>query len=63
MAFLPRDPEAAKEARRLVEQALVAERLELLRWRTVPVDHAALGELAMATARSSSRRCSGSMPT
>ncbi|MDF2744465.1 MAG: hypothetical protein K0S88_5842, partial [Actinomycetia bacterium] len=50
MAFLPRDPEAAKEARRLVEQALVAERLELLRWRPVPVDHAALGELAMATA-------------
>jgi glutamate synthase (ferredoxin) len=50
MAFLPRSPEAAKEARRLVEQALVAERLELLRWRPVPVDHAALGELAMATA-------------
>jgi glutamate synthase domain-containing protein 2/glutamate synthase domain-containing protein 1/glutamate synthase domain-containing protein 3 len=50
MAFLPRDPEAAKEARRLVEQALVAERLELLRWRPVPVEHAALGELARATA-------------
>jgi glutamate synthase domain-containing protein 2/glutamate synthase domain-containing protein 1/glutamate synthase domain-containing protein 3 len=50
MAFLPRDPEAAKEARRLVEQALVAERLELLRWRPVPAEHAALGELARATA-------------
>ena len=50
MAFLPRDPEDAKEARRLVEQALVAERLELLRWRLVPVDHGALGEVARANA-------------
>src|SRR5215207_6686106 len=50
MAFLPRSPEEAKEARRLVEQALVAEGLELLRWRLVPVDHDALGELAKATA-------------
>ncbi|HJW61804.1 MAG TPA: glutamate synthase central domain-containing protein, partial [Actinomycetota bacterium] len=50
MAFLPRDPADAKEARRLVEQALVAERLELLRWRLVPVDHAALGEVARANA-------------
>jgi glutamate synthase domain-containing protein 2/glutamate synthase domain-containing protein 1/glutamate synthase domain-containing protein 3 len=50
MAFLPRDLEDAKEARRVVEQALVAERLELLRWRPVPVDHEALGELARATA-------------
>src|SRR4029453_18951801 len=50
MAFLPSDLEVAKEARRLVEQALVAEGLELLRWRPVPVEHAALGELARATA-------------
>ena len=50
MAFLPRAPEDAKEARRLVEQALVAERLELLRWRLVPVDHGALGEVARANA-------------
>ncbi|HET9559483.1 MAG TPA: glutamate synthase central domain-containing protein, partial [Actinomycetota bacterium] len=50
MAFLPRAPEEAKEARRLVEQALVAERLELLRWRLVPVDHGALGEVARANA-------------
>jgi glutamate synthase domain-containing protein 2/glutamate synthase domain-containing protein 1/glutamate synthase domain-containing protein 3 len=50
MAFLPRDLEDAKEARRVVEQALVAERLELLHWRAVPVDHQALGELARATA-------------
>jgi glutamate synthase domain-containing protein 2/glutamate synthase domain-containing protein 1/glutamate synthase domain-containing protein 3 len=52
MAFLPRDPDAAKEARRLVEQALAAEGLELLRWRLVPVDHGAIGELARATAPS-----------
>ncbi|HEY6708980.1 MAG TPA: glutamate synthase subunit alpha, partial [Actinomycetota bacterium] len=50
MAFLPRDPSDAKEARRVVEQALVAEGLELLRWRLVPVDLAALGDLARATA-------------
>jgi glutamate synthase domain-containing protein 2/glutamate synthase domain-containing protein 1/glutamate synthase domain-containing protein 3 len=50
MAFLPRDLEDAKEARRVVEQALVAERLELLRWRPVPVDHAALGDVARANA-------------
>src|SRR5918999_850744 len=50
MAFLPRGLEDAKEARRVVEQALVAERLELLHWRAVPVDHQALGELARVTA-------------
>jgi glutamate synthase (ferredoxin) len=50
MAFLPRDLEEAKEARRLVEQALVAEGLELLRWRPVPVDLAALGDVARANA-------------
>jgi glutamate synthase domain-containing protein 2/glutamate synthase domain-containing protein 1/glutamate synthase domain-containing protein 3 len=50
MAFLPRDLEDAKEARRVVEQALVAERLELRRWRPVPVDHGALGDVARANA-------------
>ena len=50
MAFLPRDLEDAKEARRVVEQALVAEGMELLRWRLVPVDHGALGEVARANA-------------
>ncbi|HET6815238.1 MAG TPA: glutamate synthase subunit alpha, partial [Actinomycetota bacterium] len=50
MAFLPRDLEDAKEARRVVEQALVAEWLELLRWRPVPVDHGALGEMARGNA-------------
>ncbi|HEV3497238.1 MAG TPA: glutamate synthase subunit alpha, partial [Actinomycetes bacterium] len=48
MAFLSRDPEEAKEARRVVEQALVAEGLELLRWRLVPVHLAALGDVARA---------------
>src|SRR6266540_1400777 len=50
MAFLPADPEAAKRARRAVEEALAAEDLRLARWRVVPVDEAALGELARATA-------------
>jgi glutamate synthase domain-containing protein 2/glutamate synthase domain-containing protein 1/glutamate synthase domain-containing protein 3 len=50
MAFLPRDPEDAKEARRVVEQALVAERLGLLWWRPVPVDHGALGDTARGNA-------------
>jgi glutamate synthase (ferredoxin) len=50
MAFLPRDPSDAKEARRVVEQALVAEGLELLRWRLVPVDHDAIGAVARAKA-------------
>jgi glutamate synthase domain-containing protein 2/glutamate synthase domain-containing protein 1/glutamate synthase domain-containing protein 3 len=50
MAFLPHDLEDAKEARRVVEQALVAEWLELLRWRPVPVDHGALGEMARGNA-------------
>jgi glutamate synthase domain-containing protein 2/glutamate synthase domain-containing protein 1/glutamate synthase domain-containing protein 3 len=50
MAFLPADPEAAKRARRAVEEALAAEDLSLLRWRVVPVDEAALGDLARATA-------------
>jgi glutamate synthase (ferredoxin) len=50
MAFLPRPPEEAKEARRVVEQALVAEGLELLHWRLVPVDMAALGDVARANA-------------
>jgi len=50
MAFLPRHLEEAKEARRLVEQALVAEGLELLRWRLVPVDLAAIGDVARANA-------------
>jgi glutamate synthase domain-containing protein 2/glutamate synthase domain-containing protein 1/glutamate synthase domain-containing protein 3 len=50
MTFLPRDPEDAKEARRAVEQALVAEELELLGWRPVPVDHGAIGEMARAKA-------------
>jgi glutamate synthase domain-containing protein 2/glutamate synthase domain-containing protein 1/glutamate synthase domain-containing protein 3 len=50
MTFLPCDPESAKEARRVVEQALVAEGLELLRWRLVPVDHDAIGAQARAKA-------------
>src|ERR671934_527298 len=50
MAFLPADREAAKRARRAVEEALAVEDLKLARWRVVPVDEAALGNLARATA-------------
>jgi len=48
MAFLPRDGAQASEARAAVEQALAAERLKLVRWRTVPVDPSALGDAAKA---------------
>jgi glutamate synthase domain-containing protein 2/glutamate synthase domain-containing protein 1/glutamate synthase domain-containing protein 3 len=50
MAFLPADQEAAKRGRRAVEEALAAEDLKLARWRVVPVDETALGDLARATA-------------
>jgi glutamate synthase domain-containing protein 2/glutamate synthase domain-containing protein 1/glutamate synthase domain-containing protein 3 len=50
MAFLPPAEEPAAAARDAVEQALAAEGLRLLRWRPVPVDPAALGEHARATA-------------
>jgi glutamate synthase domain-containing protein 2/glutamate synthase domain-containing protein 1/glutamate synthase domain-containing protein 3 len=50
MAFLPRDPAAARRARHAVEASLVAEDLELVCWRVVPVKEAALGDLARATA-------------
>jgi glutamate synthase domain-containing protein 2/glutamate synthase domain-containing protein 1/glutamate synthase domain-containing protein 3 len=49
MAFLPRDPGQAGAARRAVEAALAAEGLGFRRWRPVPVDEAALGDLARAT--------------
>ena len=50
MAFLPQaEPEAAA-ARAAVESALAAEGLALLRWRRVPVEEAALGDHAHATA-------------
>ncbi|HEU4399901.1 MAG TPA: glutamate synthase central domain-containing protein, partial [Actinomycetota bacterium] len=50
MAFLPAGQEAAKRARRAVEESLAAEDLTLARWRVVPVEEAALGDLARATA-------------
>ena len=50
MAFLSADPALAAVARVAMEEALAAEGLALLRWRTVPVDPAALGERARASA-------------
>jgi glutamate synthase (ferredoxin) len=50
MAFLPADPDLAAAARAAMEEALAAEGLGLERWRAVPVDPAALGERARASA-------------
>ena len=47
MGFLPR--EGAAHARAAVEQALAAEQLKLVCWRTVPVDPAVLGDAARAS--------------
>jgi glutamate synthase (ferredoxin) len=49
MALLPVDGVQAKTARAAVERALSAEKLELERWRTVPVDPEALGDEARAS--------------
>jgi len=50
MAFLPARPDLAARCRTAVEEALAAEGLALLRWRAVPVDPAALGDRARASA-------------
>ena len=50
MAFLPADQDLAARCRTAVEEALAAEGLAWLRWRAVPVDPAALGERARASA-------------
>ena len=49
MAFLPAEPAAGDAARDAVEAALRAQELTLLRWRAVPVERDALGDLARAT--------------
>ena len=49
MAFLPRDGAQAANARAAVEEALAAEQLKLVRWRSVPVDPSALGGAAKAS--------------
>jgi glutamate synthase domain-containing protein 2/glutamate synthase domain-containing protein 1/glutamate synthase domain-containing protein 3 len=50
MAFLPADPGRASTAMAAVEAALAAEGLAFVRWRVVPVDPAALGDHARASA-------------
>ncbi len=47
MAFL--DPSDAGGGRKAVEDACIAEGLELLAWRPVPIDEAAIGDSARAT--------------
>ncbi len=46
MLFLPTDPDQCTNACSLVEQALAAHHLPLLRWREVPIDPDVLGERA-----------------
>ena len=46
VAMLFVDPARTEEARRIVQDACGAEGLEVERWREVPVDRAALGEMA-----------------
>ena len=43
MLFLPRDEQAARTAREVVEQVAQSENLTVLRWRVVPVDANVLG--------------------
>jgi glutamate synthase (ferredoxin) len=50
MAFLPPAPAEAAAARAIVERALAGEALELVAWRPVPVEPAALGARARAVA-------------
>jgi glutamate synthase (ferredoxin) len=50
MVFLPADPEAAAAAAQLVDAAARAEGVDVLGWRTVPVDPSVLGPEAAATA-------------
>jgi glutamate synthase (NADPH/NADH) large chain len=49
LAFLPRDPEAARKAVQVCEKYARAERVSILGWREVPTDPAGLGATARAT--------------
>jgi len=48
MVFLNPQPELAQQARDALEQALQAQRLEVIGWRPVPVDSSACGDEALA---------------
>ncbi|MFT4920969.1 MAG: glutamate synthase (ferredoxin) [Haloarculaceae archaeon] len=45
--FLPQDPDATAELKRLVEETLADEGLEVIAWRSVPTDNATLGQTAL----------------
>ena len=49
MAFFPRNGDLARECRRICEEILKKENLELAFWRDVPVDDSAIGGLALET--------------
>jgi glutamate synthase (NADPH) large chain len=49
MLFLPREKDAHQKARRIVEKASEEENLNLLGWRSVPVDKNSLGATALAS--------------
>ena len=49
VAMLFIDPDRVSEARSIVEAACASEDLEIERWREVPVDRSALGEMARAS--------------
>jgi len=46
IAFLPRSPEGASAARRAIEKIAASEGLQVLGWRTVPVDDSMIGSQA-----------------
>ena len=50
MVFLPNDDAAEAASRKIAEESVAAEGLELLGWREVPVDPAVVGRFAAATA-------------
>ncbi|MCB1678779.1 MAG: glutamate synthase large subunit [Halioglobus sp.] len=47
--FLSRDPQRAAASRRSTEQALTAQGLKVVGWRTVPTDSSVLGAIALAS--------------
>ena len=49
MCMLPTDAAAAANAKKLLEESCVAEGLEVLGWRAVPVDSSVVGPLAKMT--------------
>src|SRR5690606_39335489 len=49
VCFLPRDPDAARTAVHTIDEARLQHGVRLLGWRSVAVDHGALGPVARAS--------------